>query len=251
MSLGWTIIRFMPNTRSMTSAPALDDQPIFEMLDWLSFKPSSDDLARGLVTDYLRKYGASKVRFALLAEDDSLHHIGSYGFDQSYQGKIETSAEWRNRQDSVKEVIWNDDYIGWNPDKTIIGAAIRECGSSKGSVVIFFDEPVTDHDTVLELATKFVRLIGFYLCNTYSHITKAKVASQQSRAVTRGDFSPRQLQILQGMVEGKTNHDLATDLGYSVSTIRHETMRIFHLFGVSDRREAARAAIESSILNSN
>jgi DNA-binding NarL/FixJ family response regulator len=29
------------------------------------------------------------------------------------------------------------------------------------------------------------------------------------------------------MVEGKTNHELATEMGFSVSTIRHETMRIY------------------------
>ena len=55
-------------------------------------------------------------------------------------------------------------------------------------------------------------------------------------------ISPRQIQILQGMVEGKTNHELATDLGFSVSTIRHETMAIFRALGVSDRKEAAKAA---------
>jgi DNA-binding NarL/FixJ family response regulator len=46
------------------------------------------------------------------------------------------------------------------------------------------------------------------------------------------------------MVDGKTNHDLATQLGYSVSTIRHETMRIYQALAVSDRREAARRALE-------
>ena len=50
------------------------------------------------------------------------------------------------------------------------------------------------------------------------------------------------------MVEGKTNHELAIDLGYSVSTVRHETMRIFQILGVSDRREAGRAALDRSIL---
>jgi DNA-binding NarL/FixJ family response regulator len=55
-------------------------------------------------------------------------------------------------------------------------------------------------------------------------------------------MSDRQIQILEGMIEGKTNHELATDLGFSVSTIRHETMAIFRALGVSDRKEAAKAA---------
>jgi DNA-binding CsgD family transcriptional regulator len=238
----------MTGMRTSDIAPALDEQPVFQMLDWLTFKPTADDLARGLVTDYLRKYGAAKARFALLAEDDSLHHIGSYGFTDSYIGTAETSNQWRSRQDKVKDVVWNDNFIGWTPDRTMIGAAIRERGISKGSVVIEFDAPVEDHAALLDLATKLSRLIGFYLCNTYTSITGAKASSAQKREVSRGDFTSRQLQILQGMVEGKTNHELATDLGYSVSTVRHETMRIFQILGVSDRREAGRAALDRSIL---
>jgi len=42
------------------------------------------------------------------------------------------------------------------------------------------------------------------------------------------------------MVEGKTNHELAAELGFSVSTIRHETMRIYQALSVSDRKEAAK-----------
>jgi DNA-binding NarL/FixJ family response regulator len=50
------------------------------------------------------------------------------------------------------------------------------------------------------------------------------------------------------MVEGKTNHELATDLGFSVSTIRHETMAIFRALGVSDRKEAAKAAQQMELI---
>jgi DNA-binding NarL/FixJ family response regulator len=45
------------------------------------------------------------------------------------------------------------------------------------------------------------------------------------------------------MVEGKTNHELANELGFSVSTIRHETMRIYQSLAVSDRKEAAKKAL--------
>jgi len=56
-------------------------------------------------------------------------------------------------------------------------------------------------------------------------------------------LSARQLPILHGMVEGKTNHELATKLGFSVSTVRHETMRIYQALSVSDRKEAAKKAL--------
>ncbi len=61
-------------------------------------------------------------------------------------------------------------------------------------------------------------------------------------------LTSRQKLILQGMVDGKTNHELATELGFSVSTIRHETMRIYQTLAVSDRREAARAALDQGLI---
>jgi DNA-binding NarL/FixJ family response regulator len=50
------------------------------------------------------------------------------------------------------------------------------------------------------------------------------------------------------MVEGNTNHVLATEMGFSVSTIRHKTMRIYHALSVSNRREAARKATMLSLI---
>jgi DNA-binding NarL/FixJ family response regulator len=50
------------------------------------------------------------------------------------------------------------------------------------------------------------------------------------------------------MIDGKTNHELSVLLGFSVSTIRHETMAIFKTLGVSDRKEAAKVAVANALL---
>ncbi len=69
-----------------------------------------------------------------------------------------------------------------------------------------------------------------------------------SRDAGAGQLSQRQILILRGMVEGKTNHELATEMGFSVSTIRHETMRIYQALAVSDRKEAAKKALMLSLI---
>lgn len=61
-------------------------------------------------------------------------------------------------------------------------------------------------------------------------------------------LTERQKKILAGMVEAKTNHQLAQDLGFSVSTIRHETMDIYQLLGASDRKEAAEIALKLNLI---
>ena len=50
------------------------------------------------------------------------------------------------------------------------------------------------------------------------------------------------------MVDGKTNHELAIELGFSVSTVRHETMRIFQALAVSDRKEAAKKGLTLNLI---
>jgi len=41
---------------------------------------------------------------------------------------------------------------------------------------------------------------------------------------------------------------LANELGFSVSTIRHETMRIYQALAVSDRKEAAKKAVSLALI---
>jgi len=90
--------------------------------------------------------------------------------------------------------------------------------------------------------------LGLYLSLSHNQ------GAQTSRAVIEhGDtgsdqLSQRQISILRGMVEGKTNHELANELGFSVSTIRHETMRIYQALAVSDRKEAAKKALSLALI---
>ena len=92
----------------------------------------------------------------------------------------------------------------------------------------------------MEAVTLYSALSSLY----FTHSKFFALLDENFNQVTSGgpSLSPRQIQILQGMVDGKTNHELATDLGFSVSTIRHETMAVFRALGVSDRKEAAKAA---------
>lgn len=228
---------------------------IFLMLEMLTMNPTPEEIVRALVVNYFAHHGLQKARLSLLANDDSLHHIGAYGFKDYGVGLIESPEEWRfslDREDTPIGAILNENFVGFDPEKRILIASLRENGASKGSLVLVFRDEVTSQEHEAELvyeATMMARLLSFYLLPRFKEILHGAAASRRNDpTISRGDFTPRQLQIMKGMVEGKTNHELATDLGYSVSTIRHETMRIFQVLGVSDRREAARSALERSII---
>ena len=98
-----------------------------------------------------------------------------------------------------------------------------------------------------EIARNYAVALGLYL--SLAHESGAGGPRNVIERIETGSdqLTPRQVSILRGMVEGKTNHELANELGFSVSTIRHETMRIYQALSVSDRKEAAKriGSIES------
>lgn len=64
----------------------------------------------------------------------------------------------------------------------------------------------------------------------------------------RPGLTERQLQILELMARGKTNTSIAREIGYSESTVRHESMAIYRALGVASRQEAVRVATVDSLI---
>ena len=61
-------------------------------------------------------------------------------------------------------------------------------------------------------------------------------------------LSPRQSDILKGIVDGKSNTDIARDLGISPTVVRDHTSIIFEKLGVTNRIEAVTAALREQLL---
>ena len=130
---------------------------------------------------------------------------------------------------------------------------LRDRGVIQGNAIFEFNREVHDDQkrSVLEKVDDLCVPIALYLSfqNRSVHGLPTLIgAVNDSRDAGASQLSARQLSILRGMVEGKTNHELATELGFSVSTIRHETMRIYQALAVSDRKEAAKKALALQLI---
>ncbi len=69
----------------------------------------------------------------------------------------------------------------------------------------------------------------------------SKINKESSKPVLRDkSLTPRQENILKMVNEGKTNALIASQLGYSESLIRQETIIIYRKLGVEGRRELKR-----------
>ena len=228
---------------------------IRKFVEWLSYHPTTEEISRALATDYLAEFAVRSLRFGRLNSDDSITNLGQHGFPDAdeYRNRNIPSAEWRSYKSPEMAVISGASKEKWTTDSTTYVNTLRDRGVLQGHLIVNFHKSVSEGDkhrtaeaiddlcVPLALYLSFMsRPVGVGLGGVTLPIDGRDSANTQ--------LSQRQILILRGMVEGKTNHELATELGFSVSTVRHETMRIYQALGVSDRKEAAKKALMLSLV---
>ena len=67
----------------------------------------------------------------------------------------------------------------------------------------------------------------------------------------RANLSDRERQVLEAIVKGRSNKEIAGALGISENTVKVHTTRVFEKLGVADRMEAITAAISRGIIHLN
>ncbi len=227
---------------------------IRKFIEWLSFHPSSEDIARALATEYLSEFPVLGIRYGRLNSDDSIVVLGQFGYPDAdqYRDRVIPSNEWRavNAPDIL--LISNATQGEFTPNNSMYVSCLRDRGVIQGYLIVEFKNPVKDSDKArtAEAIEDLCVPISLYMSfqNRGAHTDSHVAILNDSRDSGAGQLSARQLSILRGMVEGKTNHELATEMGFSVSTIRHETMRIYQALAVSDRKEAAKKALTLSLI---
>ena len=228
---------------------------IRKFIEWLSYHPTADDIARALVTEYLVDLGVCAVRFGRIQNDDSAIVLGQYGYIDADEWKDKSfpGSEWRKWDLPAIDIMTGKNNSKWAPNSQLCVLTLRDRGVIQGNIIVEFSNPVSDSDKakVLETVEDFCVPISLYM-SFQSRAVSSSLGEislpGDSRDTGVGQLSQRQILILRGMVEGKTNHELATELGFSVSTIRHETMRIYQALAVSDRKEAAKKALMLSLV---
>jgi DNA-binding CsgD family transcriptional regulator len=224
------------------------------MISWLTNHPTTEEIARALATDYLAEFSAKGVRFSRLQSDDSIIILGEYGLEDSgaWSDRVIPSSEWRARDTEPSRILKGESQERWCNNSTVYIETLRDRGVTQGHLMVTFHKKLSEADKTQ--AAERIRDLCIPLALYLSFLRHASTAIGGSTfpagptETGAGHLSQRQIQILRGMVEGKTNLELATELGFSVSTIRHETMRIYQALSVSDRQEAAKKALMLSLI---
>ena len=214
------------------------------LLDLLTARPNANELLKSLETDLLAKF---KISNAIIFTLDS-HNISKEIYSNNLTLENKNNGGFNSVLASILPLSnltsLTDSKLGRSSDDNFLIIPISNGKSLKGFILLELDCAQLSAED-LSLIEIMGKVCAFYLL---SELPELKQSNSIEKIASQLQFSARQLQIINGFVEGKTNHELAEDLGFSVSTVRHETMDIFRLLGASDRKEAAKIAQERSIV---
>ena len=221
----------------------------------MSFHPGMEEIPRALATDYLTQFGVKGVRFGLINSDDSILLLGQYGYPDAmaWRNRNIPSQEWRAVESPDIQLIISASGQKWTNDSRFFVNTLRDHGVIQGYLIVEFINPIADAnkqktgDAIDDLCMPIALYLSFQIRRSPNQTISIN-SLDEVRDSGGAQLTSRQLLILRGMVDGKTNHELAAELGFSVSTVRHETMRVYQALAVSDRKEAAKKALVLGIV---
>ncbi|MDQ8184212.1 response regulator transcription factor [Pelagicoccus sp. SDUM812002] len=80
-------------------------------------------------------------------------------------------------------------------------------------------------------------------------ILPSQVAERLSQRAERQQLTAREKEVLETLIKGRSNKEIATSLGISDETVKSHFKTLFNKLGVRDRTEAAIAAIRHGIVH--
>jgi DNA-binding CsgD family transcriptional regulator len=224
---------------------ALDEVTRFATL--LTRSPSVDDLLATLLRDFLSQEDVSAIEIQVIGPSENLilrYFIGAPIDGSENKSTISLTSLLEHKD--IHTDLEKDGSIH-NSHNHITLTAIALDSTIKGFYLFQHGKRYEASPNSAHYMQALSSLLTIYLVSIFPRGTRASLLGSEVKTESVSELSARQLMILAGMVDGKTNPELSTALGYSVSTIRHETMDIFKILGVADRKEAAKSAIAKGL----
>jgi DNA-binding CsgD family transcriptional regulator len=236
---------------------------VSEFISFLSLREHElEEVLSHLVHRVLVDLGATSVFVSSLSQKNKVEMVGQFGINSEMwqvfpQGtsifdKYPITEALRNRKTIWINTLpdWGDEYPLLKPykfpgkEKTFICFAIEKCGTPV-AVMGFFAMPTIELDAEIDaFIGTIANLLSLYL---YRHVdspsnlrainTKPTILRNHKQ---EEKLTERQILILRMISENRTNILISELLGYSESTIRQETIKIYAKLGCNGREEAAR-----------
>jgi DNA-binding CsgD family transcriptional regulator len=205
---------------------------------------TESDICTHLATHTLRMLGVNGLFMCTVTDDGRVRNVASHGVRQAWddfplEEELPITDTLRNNR-----MVWLADmnemeqsypalagYTRHSPSGSIVCLPMQRVGSVVGGLGFFspdvlFPNPTTE--AFLKTVTGLVALKLYLMHGEHP----------SSEPMIRDRLTDRQIMILTRLSRGDTNAQIASLIGYSESTVRQETMRLFDVLKVANRREA-------------
>ena len=121
---------------------------IRKFIEWLSYHPTTEEIARALATDYLDEFPVLGIRFGRVNSDDTVVVLGQYGYPDAdqYRDRVIPSDEWRAVDTDDVRIITGELRSKWTPDSTMYVSNLRDRGVVQGHVIVHFHMPIAESE---------------------------------------------------------------------------------------------------------
>lgn len=214
-------------------------------------------LSQFLILKTLQPLGANQLFISQLHPDGMVRPIDSFGYSE------EQMEGWREFPltdnlpvcDAIRndQLVWLADSNDWHREypelakypgdlasNTFIAISVDIYGAPAGALGIMSRIQVQPNPELISYVSAVGGLIGLYL----SRVNEGRLAQivRGPLNLNQSFLSPRQMKILTLMGQDFTNPQIGKELGFSESTVRQETMRIYQILQVSGRKDAINEA---------
>ena len=205
---------------------------------------------------------SGKIRVMIV--DD--HHVVRMGLAALLRASdsVEVVAEAADGRDAIAK------YASAEPDVTLMDLQMAPVGGVEAITRIRAQHPnarfvvLTTYDgdediyRALQAGAKGYLLKGMTLeelLDTIRVVHNGKsripgpIAEKLADRVSGQELTPRELEVLERIVAGRSNKDAASDLGISETTVKTHVNSLLSKLGVADRTHAATVAIQRGIVH--
>ena len=235
---------------------------ISELTTYLS-KPnrSNADLCRFVTLNTLQKCQPNSLFLGELGEHGEINVIGSFGIDQINLlplGQVDTSQKYplvdAFRQNSCVKVTGAKEIIQTYPllsaanlpssAKTVLAWPLTPVEVGKFGAVVILEKDVEITPEVSSFLFAIGGILSLHLIRLATDFEREEIKSEKKNRSDQLRLSERENVIIEKIILGMSNSQIARDLGFSESLIRQETVKIYQILNVAGRKELIRNSLE-------
>jgi len=226
-------------------------QKVYELTSYLSDESKApDEVAKFITLKTLNHQKSAATYFAEVTIDAHLAPVAGFGqesFAAALNGRIPLSTN-HPLTDAAKNEQWIhikswEDYVRRYPDLNDSEHIISKDNSILVWPILPFGVGFTALESNCTLDEEFEQFLKVISEMFYSYFIRHESKfNHKKKFISPTDhqsssLSPRQNKIIEHLRRGRTNAEIANELGYSESLIRQETVKIYRTLNITGRKE--------------